>query len=176
MTTGGHLLRRGGAPQAERGAVALEFALVLPMLVMLLLGVTTMGLAYSHHLALTNAVREGARLGAALDTGASTTTWAESVRTRVEQTFFDTGGLTDDQVCVALVDSVGNDIGHPTAQGLSCGTTPQPPTMSSGTCAVLVWARRPERVVLGVIPTIPITIGAQSVSLYGRVTTSCPGQ
>ena len=45
----------------ESGAVAVEFALILPILVMLLLGVTTAGLTYSDHLAITNAAREGGR-------------------------------------------------------------------------------------------------------------------
>ncbi len=55
---------RGRARLDERGAVAVEFALVLPVLVMLLLGITTAGLSYSHAIGLTNAVREGSRFGA----------------------------------------------------------------------------------------------------------------
>ena len=51
----------------ESGAVAVEFALILPILVMLLLGVTTTGLVYSDHLAITNAAREGGRFGSAVN-------------------------------------------------------------------------------------------------------------
>ena len=51
----------------ERGAVAVEFALVLPLLVMLLLGIATTGLSYTHAIGVTNAVREGARFGATAD-------------------------------------------------------------------------------------------------------------
>ncbi len=47
----------------ESGAVAVEFALILPILVMLLLGVTTTGLAYTDHLSITNARARGDRLG-----------------------------------------------------------------------------------------------------------------
>ena len=38
----------------EQGVVAVEFALVLPILIMLVFGVATLGLTYSDHLAITN--------------------------------------------------------------------------------------------------------------------------
>ena len=41
-----------------------EFALVLPILLMLLLGVIQFGIAFNHYLAVTDAVRAGARQGA----------------------------------------------------------------------------------------------------------------
>src|SRR3954469_19884434 len=91
---------------SEAGSIALEFALVLPLLVTLLLGVTTTGLVYSDHLAITNAAREGARLGAALDYSASG--WGTSVQTRVRDVYFNAGStLTADQVCVQLVNNSG---------------------------------------------------------------------
>lgn len=157
-----------------RGAVALEFALILPILAMLLLGVTTMGLAYSDHLAVTNAVREGARIGAALDSGAAG--WGNAVQTRVIETYFNAGSLPSSQICALLVDSSGTTVAQPSPQGTSCGTQPLAPTgMASGTCAVLVWARRPESVTLGVLPDLHFDVAAQSSSYYGRATTACPG-
>jgi Flp pilus assembly protein TadG len=47
--------------------VAVEFALVFPLLVMLLFGIITAGISFAHSLGLTNAVREGARFGAISD-------------------------------------------------------------------------------------------------------------
>jgi Flp pilus assembly protein TadG len=47
--------------RAERGASAVEFALVLPLLVMLVLGIFEFGLAYNTKITLTHAAREGAR-------------------------------------------------------------------------------------------------------------------
>ena len=41
-----------------------EFALVLPLLVVLLFGIIQFGLTFNHYLALTDAVRAGARKGA----------------------------------------------------------------------------------------------------------------
>lgn len=47
--------------KSERGAVAVEFALLAPLLVLILLGVMEFGRAYNVQTSLTNAAREGAR-------------------------------------------------------------------------------------------------------------------
>ncbi len=49
--------------QARRGNAAVEFALVLPLLLTLLLGMIDYGYVYFTQLTLTNAAREGARVG-----------------------------------------------------------------------------------------------------------------
>lgn len=46
----------------ERGAVALEFALILPILVMLMFGIVEFGRAYNTIISLNGAAREGARV------------------------------------------------------------------------------------------------------------------
>lgn len=53
-------------PASERGAAAVEFALVLPLLLAMLLGVVEMGLALYDKAVLTHASREGARAGIVL--------------------------------------------------------------------------------------------------------------
>jgi Flp pilus assembly protein TadG len=50
----------------EKGASLVEFALVLPILLMLLFGIVTGGLALNSKNSLNNAAREGARYGATL--------------------------------------------------------------------------------------------------------------
>lgn len=45
----------------ERGAVAVEFALLVPILIMMLLGIMEFGRAYNAQASLTNAAREGVR-------------------------------------------------------------------------------------------------------------------
>lgn len=47
---------------SQRGATAVEFALVFPLLVMILFGIFQFGIAYNNWIALTHAAREGARL------------------------------------------------------------------------------------------------------------------
>lgn len=46
---------------SEHGAVAVEFALLLPILIMLLLGIMEFGRAYNVQMSLTNAARESVR-------------------------------------------------------------------------------------------------------------------
>jgi Flp pilus assembly protein TadG len=48
----------------ERGASAVEFAIILPILIMLIFGIIQFGIAYNKYIAVTHAVREGTRLAA----------------------------------------------------------------------------------------------------------------
>ncbi|MCU1461436.1 MAG: pilus assembly protein [Acidimicrobiales bacterium] len=109
-----------GAKRAhdERGAAFVEFALILPLFMTLVIGVLTGGLAYNRKLDITHASREGSRYGAALDPKtpastftagschsssgvAATQTWAAAVaNTAVARS---QGDLDCSQVCVALV-------------------------------------------------------------------------
>lgn len=69
-------LRHGSrAPEQTRrghGQSLVEFAIVLPVLGLFLLGMLEMGLAFSHHLTIEYATREGSRTGSGLSTGGST--------------------------------------------------------------------------------------------------------
>jgi Flp pilus assembly protein TadG len=171
------------------GAVAVEFALVVPFLLLVLFGLVTTGITYSDHLAITNAVREGARLGASLpfapDTSnptANPATWASSVQTRVHDVYFDRGVNLDTQyICVKLVDSSNVTVAvsgtNAQALGAECGTEPDAPSsMTSGSCAVKVWVRKPANIQLVIAPTLNFNIGAKSVSYYGRVSGTCTAE
>jgi hypothetical protein len=161
--------------RTERGASAVEFALILPLVVLLLFGMVNTGLAYSDHVSVTNAVREGARYGAAVDYTAPN--WATSVRDRVRNVYFndvDNHPLTNAQICVKLVDSGGNVMALPagaetTWTGSDCGGAPTLPSgMTTGTCAVVVWVRKPRDIELVIAPDLNLNIGGKSVSYYGR--------
>jgi TadE-like protein len=72
--TGGHRFPpRPFGPALHRGAECgqglIEFAMILPLFAVLLLGVLELGTAFSHHLSLEYATREGARSGSALANG-----------------------------------------------------------------------------------------------------------
>jgi len=54
-------IRRAPAPNNDRGAAMVEFALVLPILLLLLTGIIDAGYLFGQKLALNQAVREGAR-------------------------------------------------------------------------------------------------------------------
>jgi Flp pilus assembly protein TadG len=52
----------------ERGQTMTEFAIVLPIFLLLVLGIAQLGIAFNNYLALTDGVRSGARYGAVLRT------------------------------------------------------------------------------------------------------------
>jgi hypothetical protein len=115
----------------DRGASLVEFAILAPLVFMLIFGMITGGMALSYKNSMTNAVREGARLGATLESGPN---WATDVRARVLE--LSSGDLTPDQVCVKLETSI-----FATSIGSECAGL-EPATPASGGCVVKVWARR----------------------------------
>ena len=64
---------RGPRPAAahSRGQALVEFTLILPVFLMVLMGMLEFGSAYDHRTAMAYAVREGARVGATLGKGGS---------------------------------------------------------------------------------------------------------
>jgi len=67
--------RRGGLGQQTRtgqgGQSIVEFAVVVPVMVLMLLGMLEFGLAFNHHMTIEYATRESSRTGAALARGGS---------------------------------------------------------------------------------------------------------
>lgn len=74
--------RRGR--RGQRGQSLVEFTLILPTLLLLVLGTAEMGLALNTSMSLVEATREGARVGAALSNGASTIIGCASGSTNVD--------------------------------------------------------------------------------------------
>jgi len=161
--------------RGERGASAVEFALVMPLLLMLLFGTISTGLVFSDHLSATNAAREGARYGAAADV--SSADWATSVRDRVKAVYFNSAEtVTDAQICVSLLQADGSTAAQLT--GAECGTAPDTTEleadMAAGSCAVLVWMERPHTIELIAFPNLDLDIRGESVAYYSReVGTTC---
>ncbi|MCL5046331.1 MAG: pilus assembly protein [Actinobacteria bacterium] len=73
----------------EKGQAMVEFALILPVLLLIIMGIMEFGRAYSAYLTIQNASREGARLGV---TGTTDTEITAAVN-QVASTL-DTAGLT----------------------------------------------------------------------------------
>jgi len=61
--------RRGHGRHGERGQGLVEFAMLVPMFMVLLLGMLEFGFLINHHMTLQYASREGARAGAAMSDG-----------------------------------------------------------------------------------------------------------
>ena len=104
----------------SRGAALVELAFALPILIMLLVGMVSAGIAYNHQLALTHSAREGGRYGATLPVNnfASLDAWLDEV---IAQTVDDATGTLDvgvpgRYICVAYVYPVGSAEGFPNDQ------------------------------------------------------------
>lgn len=160
---------RGARHRDQRGAAAVEFALVVPMMVMLLLGIITFGIAYTQSVALNNTAREGARFGASTP---NSPTWAADVGTQVEALYFDAshdfGSQAGDKICAALVKAPAtilqvsggcntSDAGYPATPG----------TAVSGTCVVKVWIHQDVLLLWG-LGSATRQVSAQSVAIYDR--------
>lgn len=178
--TAGHTRTRA---RREGGAVAVEFALIFPVLVMLLAGIVTAGMSYTNAIGLTNAVREGARYGATADTASGT--WAADVVTRVRATQSDNNSANLTSVCVQLFKSNGAGGGAAsTVAGTStcnvpaggppmvAADAPNPPAgLLANTCVVRVWAARRFEISLILFPIYRGTVFRTSLARYER--TAC---
>lgn len=186
----GPLARRRRARGDQRGAVAVEFALIFPILVILLLGVTTAGIAYSRSVGVTNAVREGARFGATTlvvpSASPNYTNWANDVIAQVRATQFDDDS-NETKICVQLW-KVGTGPGTGRLGG-NCSTgTPTlaepvlasdepvvPSGLTSGQCVVRVVAARRLSINIVFASWTP-TYQSDAVARYERFpTATAPG-
>ncbi|MDE8585632.1 TadE/TadG family type IV pilus assembly protein [Arthrobacter sp. NQ4] len=68
---------------SERGAAAVEFAILLPLLLMLVLGTIEFGRAYNAQITLTNAARDGVRVMAINNDPAAAKTAAQNAAASV---------------------------------------------------------------------------------------------
>ena len=90
--------------EGDGGVALIEFALVFPLFMSLVLGMFTGGILTNRQLEVTHAAREGARHGSMVpvDDVFVSGTWATNVRDVVVER--SDGQLTAAQVCVALVE------------------------------------------------------------------------
>lgn len=89
----------------QRGAQLIEFALILPIMLSLLFGIVTGGVAFSHNLSLDNAARETARFGATLPIDGDLPAWLNQMADVAAGTATGTLDVGEDgrQICVAYV-------------------------------------------------------------------------
>ena len=111
---------RSRAVRGERGAALVEFAIIFPVFMILVLGMFSGGVAYNRQIAIRNAAKEGARYGAPVPrlTTFASGTWASNVREVVRERSEQELELAG--ICVALVTgspAVAVSTDHTTAGG-----------------------------------------------------------
>lgn len=113
-------MRVSSHTRLDNGAALVEMALILPLLVMLLLGIVTAGIAYNHQLSLTHAAREAGRYGATLPVSnfGSMEPWLMAVEDRAFDEAIGTldAGTPGLYVCVAYVHPNGSAATDTTAR------------------------------------------------------------
>lgn len=91
--------------QGDDGAAAVEMALMVPLLMLLVFAIIQFGIALSQKLALSNGARQGARYGAVPNpnptTGATTTT-CQAILTEVQQAASTALGMSGNAVGVTI--------------------------------------------------------------------------
>lgn len=173
------LRRRPGC--RDDGAALVEFALILPVLLLLILGLFSGGIAYNQKLQVTHATREGARYGATVAANQAFTnsqTWAQNVRSMVIQRAdgdLDGPGVT---VCVALVEGSPATIvtgpnpatsyattgaGAPSSTPCNPSETYAVTTNDSGR-RVQVVVTRPGRIQMGILPDQTFTMTSRATA------------
>jgi Flp pilus assembly protein TadG len=104
------LIRNRRPRNPERGAELIEFAFVLPLLLLVCIGIIDFGFLFRDYEIVTNAAREGARLRSLADSYA-----LADVESRVDA-YADSGGLD-----AALVDTEVNEVDIPVGAGTARG-------------------------------------------------------
>jgi Flp pilus assembly protein TadG len=164
----GRMRRRD--PEAERGAVLVEFAIVLPLLLGLALGIISFGGWYNAKLSMATAAREAARYGATLPTSgyASTNAWMDAVANSA------TGaagsqmavGVSGRYVCVALINSSGTSARIDSGGSVSYSTGTPCITDSFGTESRVQVVLRRTGSIQAVLFSSPVTLTGTAVARF----------
>ena len=152
----------------QRGASAVEFAFIVPILFALLFLIITGGLVFFRFISLNDSVRAGARFGATTQSPSDLpVNWpASTVRQRTVD--YSAGTLASSQVCVALVR---NGAVLASSLGTSCtiaGAPASPSGVAVTDCVVKVWAAQPAKFSAAPFYTSSITMRRASVARYER--------
>lgn len=154
----------------DDGASAVEFALVLPLLAMLIFGGLTAGLALNNKQQLNHAAREGARFAATLadeaDPCGAGSTWASCVRDRVVGSGVGSLDLTRDGLCISRVEEDGSVTTTPFGTSTTGATElcfTESPALSGARVQVVV--NSPSRVD-AVLFRGDVTLTAEAVARY----------
>ncbi len=164
----------------EHGANAVEFALLLPVLILLLFGTMFGASLFNTQQTVSQAAREGARFGATLPleavapgpstTGVPSQAWFDEVEDRIASVLESDRPLTrpgPDTLCVRFyyVDEDGNLLATTaSADASGCPTADGVGDLQGSRVEVTI--RQPGRIELGVFPSPTATIGGTGIARF----------
>lgn len=140
------MLKRQPSRRARRGSTLLEFALVVPILLAMLIGIIEFGFPFKNHLTVANAVREGARAAAL---GRSTA----AIQARIESGAVGVPGVPQD-LSVTMQRDNGSDAdgyNYDIPLGDNCSGSDCKNDAPSG-AMIRIHARVPHRTLTGLFP------------------------
>jgi Flp pilus assembly protein TadG len=144
--------------RGQGGASAVEFALVLPLLVVLIFGIFFGAIVYNRQLSITQAAREAARFGATLPFNgtAPDAAWLAAVETRAVNASNGALSAPGATICVRFVADDG------ATTGPDCGVDA---SAAANRARVEVAVQRPS-VLEFILYSIPVTLRAESVGRF----------
>ncbi len=123
------ITRRGDRPR-RRGQSLVEYAMTVPVFLLILLGMLEFGFAFSHHLTMEYSTREGARTGASLANGSDQVACAtvdDHVMAAVQRVLTGTGSQIAmnriGEIRIYQADSTGRELGPVNRWTLGAGPT-----------------------------------------------------
>jgi Flp pilus assembly protein TadG len=151
----------------DRGASAVEFALVVPLLLLIVFGIIDFGVVFSQQLTLNNAVRSGARAGVVVGQLLD----CPAIRSKVSN---DLSGIAMDKTQLTVKISLLTPGGSVTST--ACGSSYQQTTSTTGSgtypcqgtangSSLIVEAQYPSAVPVS-FPPFPTTIGLGAKAVY----------
>jgi Flp pilus assembly protein TadG len=164
--------QRQAAP--DRGAAAVEFALILPLFMLLVFGTISSGFAFERWINVTQAARETSRFAATLPMPSSPATisdWFDDVHAvAVETAGIDASDTSSYFICIRFVNDAGPAL-IPASQTRTWGTLSTPAatctSSSSGDNRVEVLVQRAARFGLVIAPpNLTIAVGGGNTSRY----------
>jgi Flp pilus assembly protein TadG len=150
--------RRRQRCRSDRGAALIEFAIIFPILAMLVFGMLTGGVVMNKRMSVTHATREAARYGATVPVEQLGTpaAWADHIQdVAVERSG---GQLSADDVCVALMDG--------TTVTASTGGAPCIADDINTGQRVQVSATMPEQEINAIIVRVPVAIASDATAKF----------
>ena len=165
------MVRTSSPDDAQQGAAAVEFALLLPLFVMIVFGIISGGIVFNDKLSITQGAREAARYGATLtppptaNDATSMTTFLTDIRTQAQGDTYGTMGNGTTTFCVGFIPKTSGNNSYYLADGSSTATTGTCPGSPTTPGSVVVVVEKPFSFNL-IIATFGSSMQSKAVARY----------